>query len=103
MHFCDVSDFNIPFLCFYEFDSPIQNFLINKFCGDTFYHLLLLQTLIMGNRDDIDEMSGTNASVLLSILKLIDKYDLYGQVAYPKHHKQSDVPDIYRLAAKTKV
>ncbi|KAL0337493.1 UNVERIFIED_CONTAM: putative sucrose-phosphate synthase 1 [Sesamum calycinum] len=59
-------------------------------------------TLIMGNRDNIDEMSGTNASVLLSILKLIDKYDLYGQVAYPKHHKQSDVPDIYRLAAKTK-
>ena len=57
----------------------------------------------MGNRDDIDEMSGTNASVLLSILKLIDKYDLYGQVAYPKHHKQSAVPDIYRLAAKTKV
>ncbi|KAJ4709067.1 Sucrose phosphate synthase [Melia azedarach] len=59
-------------------------------------------TLIMGNRDGIDEMSGTNASVLLSVLKLIDKYDLYGQVAYPKHHKQSDVPDIYRLAAKTK-
>ncbi|KAL8497834.1 hypothetical protein ACS0TY_021250 [Phlomoides rotata] len=59
-------------------------------------------TLIMGTRDNIDEMSGTNASVLMSILKLIDKYDLYGQVAYPKHHKQSDVPDIYHLAAKTK-
>lgn len=57
----------------------------------------------MGNRDGIDEMSGTNASVLMTVLKLIDKYDLYGQVAYPKHHKQSDVPDIYRLAAKTKV
>ncbi|KAL0382914.1 UNVERIFIED_CONTAM: putative sucrose-phosphate synthase 1 [Sesamum calycinum] len=62
-----------------------------------------MATLIMGNRDNIDEMSGTNASVLLSILKLIDKYDLYGQVAYPKHHKQNDVPEIYRLAAKTKV
>ncbi|XP_065849699.1 probable sucrose-phosphate synthase 1 [Euphorbia lathyris] len=59
-------------------------------------------TLVMGNRDDIDEMSGANAAYLLSILKLIDKYDLYGQVAYPKHHKQSDVPDIYRLAARTK-
>ncbi|XP_031279590.1 probable sucrose-phosphate synthase 1 isoform X2 [Pistacia vera] len=58
--------------------------------------------LVMGNRDDIDEMSGTNASVLLSILKLIDRYDLYGQVAYPKHHKQYEVADIYRLAAKTK-
>ena len=68
-----------------------------------FVVVILLQTLIMGNRDDIDEMSSTNASVVLSILKLIDKYDLYGQVAYPKHHKQSDVPDIYRLAAKTKV
>ncbi|KAH6831063.1 sucrose phosphate synthase 2F [Perilla frutescens var. hirtella] len=59
-------------------------------------------TLIMGNRDDIDGMSATNSSVLLSIIKLIDKYDLYGQVAYPKHHKQADVPEIYRLAAKTK-
>ncbi|KAL0551514.1 hypothetical protein IC582_010603 [Cucumis melo] len=59
-------------------------------------------TLIMGNRDDIDEMSAGNASVLTTVIKFIDKYDLYGQVAYPKHHKQSDVPDIYRLAAKTK-
>ncbi|KAJ4758091.1 Sucrose phosphate synthase [Rhynchospora pubera] len=59
-------------------------------------------TLIMGNRDDIDEMSTTNAVYLTSVLKLIDKHDLYGLVAYPKHHKQSDVPDIYRLAAKTK-
>ncbi|KAF7837005.1 putative sucrose-phosphate synthase 3 [Senna tora] len=59
-------------------------------------------TLIMGNRDDIDEMSSGNASVLITVLKLIDKYDLYGQVAYPKHHKQADVPEIYRLAAKTK-
>lgn len=59
-------------------------------------------TLIMGNRDNIDEMSSTSASMLMSIIKLIDKYDLYGQVAYPKHHKQNEVPDIYRLAAKTK-
>ncbi|KAG6483166.1 hypothetical protein ZIOFF_059806 [Zingiber officinale] len=59
-------------------------------------------TLIMGNRDNIDEMPAGNASVLITALKLIDKYDLYGYVAYPKHHKQSDVPDIYRLAAKTK-
>ncbi|KAE8668085.1 putative sucrose-phosphate synthase 1 [Hibiscus syriacus] len=59
-------------------------------------------TLIMGNWDDIDEMTGPSASVLVTVLKLVDKYDLYGQVAYPKHHKQADVPDIYRLAAKTK-
>lgn len=59
-------------------------------------------TLILGNRDDIEEMSGSSAAVLATVLKLIDRYDLYGQVAYPKHHKQCDVPQIYRLAAKTK-
>lgn len=59
-------------------------------------------TLIMGNREDIDDMASGNSSVLLTVLKLIDKYNLYGEVAYPKHHKQSEVPDIYRLAAKTK-
>ncbi|MCO5548382.1 hypothetical protein L7F22_001839 [Adiantum nelumboides] len=58
--------------------------------------------LIMGNREDIDEMASGNSSVLLTVLKLIDKYNMYGEVAYPKHHKQSEVPDIYRLAAKTK-
>lgn len=62
-----------------------------------------LQTLILGNRDDIEEMPNSSSVVLATVLKLIDKYDLYGQVAYPKHHKQSEVPDIYRLAAKTKV
>ncbi|GJY09799.1 probable sucrose-phosphate synthase 1 [Tanacetum coccineum] len=58
--------------------------------------------LIMGNLDNIDEMSSTSVSMLMSIIKMIDKYDLYGQVAYSKHHKQKEVPDIYRLAAKTK-
>ncbi|KAI4388871.1 hypothetical protein MLD38_001161 [Melastoma candidum] len=59
-------------------------------------------TLILGNRDDIEEMPEGSSSVLTTVLKLIDKYDLYGQVAYPKHHKQNEVPEIYRLAAKTK-
>ena len=64
---------------------------------------MFLQTLILGNRDDIEEMSNGSSVVLTTVLKFIDKYDLYGQVAYPKHHKQSEVPEIYRLAAKTKV
>ncbi|KVI00307.1 Sucrose-phosphate synthase [Cynara cardunculus var. scolymus] len=40
--------------------------------------------------------------VFTTVLKLVDRYDLYGQVAFPKHHTQNDVPEIYRLAAKTK-
>ncbi|CAD6338909.1 unnamed protein product [Miscanthus lutarioriparius] len=59
-------------------------------------------TLIMGNREAISKMNKISAAVLTSVLTLIDEYDLYGQVAYPKHHKHSEVPDIYRLAARTK-
>ncbi|KAJ6849452.1 putative sucrose-phosphate synthase 4 isoform X1 [Iris pallida] len=58
--------------------------------------------LILGNRDDIEEMHASSTAVLTAVLKLVDRYDLYGQVAYPKHHRQADVPEIYRLAAKTK-
>lgn len=57
----------------------------------------------MGNRKNIDDMAPANAEVLIAVLKLIDKYELYGQVAYPKQHTQRDVADIYGLAAKTKV
>ncbi len=57
--------------------------------------------LIAGNRDDISEMGSMPRRVLTQILTLIDRYDLYGSVAYPKHHDSSDVPELYRLAAQT--
>jgi sucrose-phosphate synthase len=33
-------------------------------------------------------MAGGSQQVLMSVMKLIDQYDLYGNVAYPKHHSQ---------------
>ena len=57
----------------------------------------------MGNWDDIDQLPIASATVLTTVLKLIDKYDLFQEVAYPKHHKQSEVADIYMIVAKTKV
>ncbi|MEJ2180219.1 MAG: HAD-IIB family hydrolase [Gammaproteobacteria bacterium] len=58
--------------------------------------------IVAGNRDDIDAMDKGSQVVLSGILKLIDKYDLYGHVAYPKHHESDDVADLYRLAAVSK-
>ena len=58
--------------------------------------------IVAGNRDDIREMDEGAQSVLTEILLLADCYDLYGRIAIPKHHKQEEVPDIYRLAALTK-
>jgi sucrose-phosphate synthase len=58
--------------------------------------------IIAGNRDDISEMDNGTQEVLQDILLHIDRYDLYGKIAYPKHHNSSDVADIYRLAALSK-
>ena len=58
--------------------------------------------IIAGNRDDIQEMEEGAQEVLTDILLKIDQHDLYGKVAYPKHHQPDDVPVIYRLAAASK-
>ena len=55
--------------------------------------------IVAGNRDDIQDMANGSRAVLNEILLAIDKYDLYGKVAYPKHHKPDDVSALYRLAA----
>ncbi|MBI5460609.1 MAG: HAD-IIB family hydrolase [Gammaproteobacteria bacterium] len=55
--------------------------------------------IVAGNRDDIAEMEKGPREVLSDLLRMIDRYDLYGSVAYPKHHSPDDVPDLFRLAA----
>ena len=57
--------------------------------------------IVAGNRDDIQDISGVSRTVLNDLLLAIDKYDLYGKVAYPKHHKASQVPALYRLATSS--
>jgi hypothetical protein len=57
---------------------------------------------LQGNRDVIDSMASGSQKVLSQVLKLIDDYDLYGSVAYPKHHTQQDISDIYLLPAATR-
>jgi sucrose-phosphate synthase len=57
--------------------------------------------IVAGNRDDISAMEAGPREELEKILLLIDKHDLYGQVAYPKHHAQAEVADIYKMAARS--
>ncbi|MBB1073840.1 HAD-IIB family hydrolase [Rhodoferax sp. 4810] len=58
--------------------------------------------IIAGNRDDIRDLDENARTVLTDLLITIDAYDLYGQVAIPKHHSANDVPKIYRLVAHSK-
>jgi len=55
--------------------------------------------IVAGNRDDIASMDDGTQQVLTDILLAIDRHDLYGRVAYPKHHLADDVSLFYRLAA----
>lgn len=56
--------------------------------------------MIMGTRDDIRDLPKAQQLVINNVMHLIDKYDLYGKVAYPKQHVPSDVPELYRLAVR---
>ncbi|NNJ94541.1 MAG: HAD-IIB family hydrolase [Halobacteria archaeon] len=55
--------------------------------------------VIAGNREDIRDLEHGAQSVLTNILLLIDTYDLYGRVAFPKSHRANEVSQIYRLAS----
>ncbi|WP_438970710.1 HAD-IIB family hydrolase [Methylophaga sp.] len=55
--------------------------------------------IIAGNRDDIDDLEQGAQEVFYELLVSIDRYDLYGKVAMPKHHKRDQVPMMYRMAA----
>lgn len=55
--------------------------------------------VVAGNRDDIRDLDSGAQTVLSDLLLDIDRYDLYGKVAYPKHHRREEVPTLYRLAA----
>jgi len=55
--------------------------------------------IIAGNREDVRELDDGPRGVWTDLLFELDRYDLYGHAAYPKHHQADDVPRIYRLAA----
>jgi len=58
--------------------------------------------VVAGNRDDIEELEEGAQEVFHELLVTIDRYDLWGKVAIPKHHRRNQVPLFYRLAASLK-
>ena len=55
--------------------------------------------IIAGNRDDIRDLEPGAQSVLIGLLLDLDKFDLWGSVAMPKHHGPEDVGAFYRAVA----
>jgi len=55
--------------------------------------------IVAGNRDDVEDLEAGAQQVFHEIWLMIDRYDLYGKVALPKHHSREEVERIYRIAA----
>lgn len=55
--------------------------------------------VVAGNRHDIQDMDEGARGVLNDILLAVDRHDLYGKAAYPKHHGPEEVGTLFRLAA----
>lgn len=56
--------------------------------------------LLMGTRQDMKSLPRNQRAVIQKVIHLIDDYDLYGSVAYPKMHTPSDIPELYRWVAE---
>jgi sucrose-phosphate synthase len=56
--------------------------------------------IVAGTRDDIRKMEESQQKILLDLLLDIDRYDLWGKVAFPKQLMSEDVPELYRMAVR---
>ena len=56
--------------------------------------------LVLGCREDPRQMEKQQRDVFQQVFDLVDRYDLYGRIAYPKQHRRDQIPAIYRWAAK---
>ena len=55
--------------------------------------------LVLGCRENMSKLDSQQKDVFRQIFELIDKYNLYGKVAYPKKHSADQIPSLYRWAA----
>lgn len=56
--------------------------------------------LVLGCRDDPRQLEKAQREVFQQVFELVDRFDLYGQIAYPKQHQRQQIPAIYRWAAR---
>lgn len=74
--------------------------LIKAYGEDKDLQTMANLAVFAGIRKDISQMGDNEKEVLTDMLLLMDKYDLYGNMAIPKSHNPTgDVPALYRTTA----
>lgn len=76
------------------------NALIRAYGENKDLQALANLAVFAGIRDDMNDLDQDQQNVLTDILLQMDRYDLYGKMAIPKHHdSEVEVPELYRLCA----
>ena len=75
--------------------------LIEAFAGDDRLQETCNLVILAGQRRSLQDGEAEQREVLSEIVQAIDRYDLYGHIAYPKTHDAGHVAGLYRLAAET--
>lgn len=55
--------------------------------------------LVLGCRQDPRQLEKQQRELFQQMFELIDRFDLYGLIAYPKRHSAAQIPGFYRWAA----
>lgn len=75
--------------------------IIEAYGADPQLQAMANLAIFAGIRKDISKMPESESEILMRLLLLLDKYDLYGKLAIPKRNDpKMDVPAIYRIAAR---
>ncbi len=56
--------------------------------------------LVLGCREDPRQLDKAQREVFQQVFELVDRFDLYGRIAYPKQHQRQQIPEIYRWASR---
>ena len=56
--------------------------------------------LVLGCREDPSQLNQPQRELFQQVFELVDRYNLYGSVAYPKRHQRGQIPALYRWASR---
>ena len=75
--------------------------LVEAYAADPTLVEMANLVIVAGCRNSISELEPECRDTLEEIIRLVDKHDLYGKVAYPKSHDPDDIPAYYAMARET--
>ena len=58
--------------------------------------------IVAGTREDIRTLEESQRAIMTDLLLDIDRHDIWGKVALPKHIPQEDIPTLYQWAARSR-